>query len=267
MGFRFRKSVSLGKGVRLNFSKRGMGLSFGSRGARFSIGPGGARSTIGIPGTGISYETRSGSGRPRTSASQATAGVSDAAVMGCFVWAIGIFIYLVVLFTASTAWKIIATLSGVGLIVLNSKMRQKEMELKEKAEAARIKAEIEHEEADARQAEEVKSKQLEPLKECPIQLKKNEIAYYITDATLLEDRVRGSKIIGTGKFILTSRKAYFLTDTTTTSFDLGKILNVEVHSDSIEIIREGKTQNQFYVTEFPQTLAAYIAKAMELREM
>ncbi len=265
MGFRFRKSVSLGKGVRLNLGKRGMGVSLGSKGLRLGVGPYGARSSVGIPGTGISYEIRSGSGRSGTSA-KATR-VSDAAVIGCFVWSIGIFIYLIILFAASDVWKIIATLVVAGLIVLNLKMRRKEMEAKKKAEIARVKAQIEHEEADARQADKVRSKQLEPIKECPIQLKKNEVAYYITDAILLEDRARGPKTLGTGQFILTSRKAYFLTDTTTNSFDLGKILSIEIHDDSIEIIREGKTQNQFFVTEFPKTLATYIQKVIGLQKM
>lgn len=63
MGFRFRKSVSLGKGVRLNFSKRGVGISAGVKGLRFGVGPSGARLTAGIPGTGIYYEKRLGSNK------------------------------------------------------------------------------------------------------------------------------------------------------------------------------------------------------------
>lgn len=71
MGFRFRKSVSLGKGVRLNFSKRGIGVSVGVRGARWSIGPSGPRVTLGIPGTGLYYEHRLGRGRRRRVAAAA----------------------------------------------------------------------------------------------------------------------------------------------------------------------------------------------------
>lgn len=36
MGFRFYKSVNLGKGFRLNFSKSGVGYSFGTKGFRFT---------------------------------------------------------------------------------------------------------------------------------------------------------------------------------------------------------------------------------------
>ena len=63
MGFRFRKSVKLGGGLRLNFSKRGVGISAGVRGLRFGVGPSGARITAGIPGTGLYYEKRLGSSR------------------------------------------------------------------------------------------------------------------------------------------------------------------------------------------------------------
>lgn len=58
MGVRFRKSVSLGKGARINFSKSGASLSLGSRGASVSIGKRGVYSNVGIPGTGLSVRTR-----------------------------------------------------------------------------------------------------------------------------------------------------------------------------------------------------------------
>ncbi len=51
---RFRKSVSLGKGVRVNFSRSGVGMSVGGKGFRVGVGPRGAYRTLGIPGTGIS---------------------------------------------------------------------------------------------------------------------------------------------------------------------------------------------------------------------
>ena len=56
MGLNFRKSISLGKGIKLNLNKKSAGLSFGVKGARYSINTNGdRRATIGIPGTGISY--------------------------------------------------------------------------------------------------------------------------------------------------------------------------------------------------------------------
>jgi len=56
MGFlRFRRSVRLFPGVRLNFSRRGISTSIGGRGAHVTIGHGQVRETVGIPGTGVSY--------------------------------------------------------------------------------------------------------------------------------------------------------------------------------------------------------------------
>lgn len=55
MGFRFRKSVRLMPGVRLNFSNRGVSTSLGGSGATVNIGKRGVRATAGLPGTGLSY--------------------------------------------------------------------------------------------------------------------------------------------------------------------------------------------------------------------
>ncbi len=56
MGFRFRKSISLGKLLKLNISKSGIGVSGGVRGVRLSVAPDGkVRGSVGLPGTGMSY--------------------------------------------------------------------------------------------------------------------------------------------------------------------------------------------------------------------
>ena len=65
MGFRFRKSINVGGGSRVNLSKRGVGFSVGTRGARYSAGPSGRRWTFSIPGTGLSYQTRTRGRRRR----------------------------------------------------------------------------------------------------------------------------------------------------------------------------------------------------------
>lgn len=70
MGLRFRKSVTLCKGVRLNFGKRGMSVTTGTRGFHntYNFGTGKRTTSIGIPGTGLSYVTTSG-GRSSSSRS------------------------------------------------------------------------------------------------------------------------------------------------------------------------------------------------------
>lgn len=51
MGLSFRKSIRLGKNIRLNFSKNGgIGISAGTKGARVSINKKGVRTTVGKGG-------------------------------------------------------------------------------------------------------------------------------------------------------------------------------------------------------------------------
>jgi hypothetical protein len=59
MGFRFRRSISIIPGVRLNFGKSGItSLSFGGRGATVTVGNKGVYGNIGIPGSGLSYREK-----------------------------------------------------------------------------------------------------------------------------------------------------------------------------------------------------------------
>ncbi|EEL78975.1 DUF4236 domain-containing protein [Bacillus cereus group sp. Sample62] len=58
MGFKFRKSIKVAPGVKINLSSKGVGMSVGGKGARVSVGPSGTRLTSSIPGTGFSYEKR-----------------------------------------------------------------------------------------------------------------------------------------------------------------------------------------------------------------
>jgi hypothetical protein len=57
MGFlRFRRSVRVLPGIRLNFGRRSTSVSIGVRGAHVTFGGSqGTRTTIGIPGSGLSY--------------------------------------------------------------------------------------------------------------------------------------------------------------------------------------------------------------------
>lgn len=62
MGLRFRKSVNLGGGAKVNFSKSGVGYSVGTKGGRITKkADGGTRTTLSAPGTGLSYVTETGS--------------------------------------------------------------------------------------------------------------------------------------------------------------------------------------------------------------
>ena len=64
MGFRYRKSINLGGGFRINLSKSGVGYSWGTKGYRITkTASGKIRQTYSIPGTGISYVSETGQNR------------------------------------------------------------------------------------------------------------------------------------------------------------------------------------------------------------
>ncbi|HEX3038200.1 MAG TPA: DUF4236 domain-containing protein [Oscillospiraceae bacterium] len=74
MGLRFRRSVKIGKYVRLNFNKGSFGLTAGVKGAHVSLNSKGRRTTsVGIPGTGLSYvKTSSAKSHKSTSAKRSS---------------------------------------------------------------------------------------------------------------------------------------------------------------------------------------------------
>lgn len=57
MGLRFRRSVKIMPGVRVNLGKKGASVSVGRRGANMTMGKNGVRTTVGLPGTGLSHTT------------------------------------------------------------------------------------------------------------------------------------------------------------------------------------------------------------------
>lgn len=62
MGFRYRKSLNLGGGFRINISKSGIGYSWGVKGYRITkTSKGTTRKTSSIPGTGVSFVEETGS--------------------------------------------------------------------------------------------------------------------------------------------------------------------------------------------------------------
>lgn len=63
MGMRYRKSIGLGKGVRLNVGKGSLGISAGGKGAHVSVNSKrGVTTSVGAPGTGVSYSKTTGWG-------------------------------------------------------------------------------------------------------------------------------------------------------------------------------------------------------------
>ncbi len=66
MGFRFRKSINVGGGFKVNLSKSGVGCSWGVKGIRITkTAAGKTRLSLSIPGTGISYVHEFGKGKKK----------------------------------------------------------------------------------------------------------------------------------------------------------------------------------------------------------
>lgn len=58
MGFRFRRTIPLGRLFRINVSKTGVSVSAGRSGATVNVGKDGAHVTVGAPGTGMSWREK-----------------------------------------------------------------------------------------------------------------------------------------------------------------------------------------------------------------
>lgn len=58
MGFRFRKYIRLMPGLKINISKSGASATLGGKGAAVNVGKKGVRATVGLPGSGMSYTTK-----------------------------------------------------------------------------------------------------------------------------------------------------------------------------------------------------------------
>lgn len=84
MGIRFRKSMKIAPGVRMNIGKKSVGVSIGGKGARYSVSSSGRTTTsASIPGTGLSYVSTGSTKKKRsTSAGPIRTGSSRGARVG-----------------------------------------------------------------------------------------------------------------------------------------------------------------------------------------
>lgn len=75
MGIRFRKSINLGGGFKINLSKSGVGYSWGTKGYRVTKkSTGGTRTTASIYGTGLSYVSETGKKKKKETVSASVQG-------------------------------------------------------------------------------------------------------------------------------------------------------------------------------------------------
>lgn len=82
MGFRFRRSLKIAPGLRLNFSKSGISTSIGGPGATYNVGSRGTRTTVGLPGTGLFWTSTSGRGSRATGEDPTYGGSSPSSSVG-----------------------------------------------------------------------------------------------------------------------------------------------------------------------------------------
>lgn len=78
MGLRFRKSVKVAPGVRVNLGKKSGSVSIGTKGARYTVSSTGKKTTtVGVPGTGVSHvsTSRKKKGRGSTVSSGSTVAI------------------------------------------------------------------------------------------------------------------------------------------------------------------------------------------------
>lgn len=102
MGLRFRKSIKVAPGVKVNLNKKSVGVTLGTKGVHYTINSNGKQTkSVGIPGTGLSYTTSSTISSPSSSVSKSKQSTrkndGNTKNSSCFVWAlkiIGIIILL-----------------------------------------------------------------------------------------------------------------------------------------------------------------------------
>lgn len=111
MLFRFRKTLKIAPGIRLNFGKTGGSVRLGPRGAAYTFGTSGQRVTAGLPGTGLSVTHKIGAKGRRSSRRKQEAHLlaNDAqpvrkrARVGSYIWVA--FVLVVMWLVGAWAWS------------------------------------------------------------------------------------------------------------------------------------------------------------------
>lgn len=116
MGYlRFRRSFKVAPGVRLNLNKRSVGISAGVRGARYSVNSSGQRTrSVGIPGSGLSYISRSRARRRGEDVGELVM-PSPTRLLASLVGWLTVFIFVAGLFGGNGQFA--GTVAGIGITV------------------------------------------------------------------------------------------------------------------------------------------------------
>ena len=131
MGFRFRKSVKIAPGVRVNIGKKSASVSVGPKGMKQTFSTTGRKTTtVGIPGSGLSYSSSSkmgggsrsgntGSGVLTPASERPTSPKSKAValILCIFLGVVGAHRYYVGKIGTGVLWTFTAGCFGIGWIV------------------------------------------------------------------------------------------------------------------------------------------------------
>lgn len=121
MGIRFRKSMKVAPGVRMNIGKKSVGVSIGGKGARYSVSSSGRTTTsASIPGTGLSYVSTSGSKKKQRSTATGpirTGSSRGARVGGIVMLVLAVLAILIGLLSISVGGVIFLVMGAVFLLL------------------------------------------------------------------------------------------------------------------------------------------------------
>ena len=137
MAIRFRKSLKIAPGLRLNISKTGVSASIGRKGATVNVSKRGTRVTAGLPGTGLSASHLFKAGSSRSNQAAAAPTFKDSLVgLG-----LTLFIFALLFFAFKAPW-LLAALIGVPVIFLVARSGMRAADLRrQKADPAKYWAE------------------------------------------------------------------------------------------------------------------------------
>lgn len=121
MGLRFRRSIKIAPGVRVNLNKKSASVTFGPKGLKHTVSTTGkSHTTVGAPGTGLSYTTSSGDQPARVPAAQRPTSPKSKAVvlpLCIFLGVLGVHRYYVGKIGTGVIWTLTAGFFGIGWIV------------------------------------------------------------------------------------------------------------------------------------------------------
>lgn len=125
MAIRFRKSLKIAPGLRLNISTKGVSASIGRKGAMVNISKRGTRVTAGLPGTGLSASHLFKAGRSASNQAAPVPTFKDT-MLGL---GLVILIFALVFFAFKAPW-LMATLLGIASVALIARSTMKTISVK-----------------------------------------------------------------------------------------------------------------------------------------